>query len=315
MPNTHQMDRRGDTAGGVLRALASGRTPAVILLAVVAALVGHGKSPPRLFPGKKTFGFRGCFAPGTSSMTCGRLFFNSLLAAVIVMGSGPIAEAGRTVSEEGSSIAGETADSGATEILDCARQPLPILFEGLGLEGFAGRSSIARALHAAGADRAPPPSLPFDLGMSVAGPGSRGGVRPLKLQADVAAPGPLQAIVKSRVSGLDLSAGVDASPDSLQSGPARWVGGIGIQEEGAFGRAELALRTSMRYADTERLIRVEVGPRFERSLGGGVTFFLDGRAEAETAPSMAEPVATLPGMVGSQGLGFVGVTGRTGLVR
>lgn len=242
----------------------------------------------------------------------GRMPAVILLAAIAVpgavIGAGPITQADQP-------ITGETDDAGTREHFDCARQPLPILFDGLGLEGFAGRSSIARVLQAAEPDRASSPAMPFDLGMSVAGPGSRGGARPLKLQADVAAPGPLQAVVRSRVSGLDLLAGVDASPDSLQSGPARWMGGIGIQEEGPFGRAELALRTSMRYADTERLIRVEVGPRFERTLGRGVTFFLDGRAEAETAPSMAEPVATLPGMIGSQGLGFVGVTGRTGLVR
>jgi hypothetical protein len=41
-------------------------------------LNGRGKSPPGLFPGMKTSGFRGRFAPGTSSLTCGRLF-NSLL--------------------------------------------------------------------------------------------------------------------------------------------------------------------------------------------------------------------------------------------
>jgi hypothetical protein len=48
----------------------------------LACLAGRGKSPPRLFPGMKTFGFCGRFAPGTSSLTCGRLFFNSLLACL-----------------------------------------------------------------------------------------------------------------------------------------------------------------------------------------------------------------------------------------
>jgi hypothetical protein len=43
-------------------------------------LAGRGKSPPRLFPGMKTSGFRGCCAPGTSSLTCGRPFLHSLLA-------------------------------------------------------------------------------------------------------------------------------------------------------------------------------------------------------------------------------------------
>jgi hypothetical protein len=43
-------------------------------------LASREKSPPRLFPSMKTSGFRGCYAPGTSSMTCGRLFLHSLLA-------------------------------------------------------------------------------------------------------------------------------------------------------------------------------------------------------------------------------------------
>jgi hypothetical protein len=219
------------------------------------------------------------------------------------------AERSTAVGVSGEPLAAEPSAGAA----DCGHQPLPILFEGLGLEGFSGRSSIARALHRADAERDSRP--PLDLGMSVAGPGSRGSTRPLKLLAEPVPPGPLQAVVKSRLSGLDVSAGVDASAETIQSGPARWVGGIGIKEEGPDGRSELALRTSMRYADTERLIRVEVGPRIERPLGRGITFFLDGKAEAETAPSLVEPVATLPGMMGSQGLGFVGVTGRTGLVR
>jgi hypothetical protein len=46
-------------------------------------LTGRGKSPPGLFPGVKTSGFRGCSAPGTSSLTCGRLFGHSLLASVV----------------------------------------------------------------------------------------------------------------------------------------------------------------------------------------------------------------------------------------
>jgi hypothetical protein len=41
-------------------------------------LAGRGKSPPGLFPGMKTSGFHGCRAPGTSSLTCGRVFGHSL---------------------------------------------------------------------------------------------------------------------------------------------------------------------------------------------------------------------------------------------
>lgn len=206
----------------------------------------------------------------------------------------------------------DNAVSASQSLVDGTLEPPPILFEGLGLEGFGGRSSIARALRECEAERDERP--PVDLGMTVVGPGSRVGVKPLKLQADTPVPGPLQAVVKSRVSGVDVSAGVDASAETIQSGPARWMGGIGIRGEGPAGRAELALRTSVRYADAHRLIRVEVGPRFERPIGKGVMFFLDGKAEAETAPSLVEPVATLPGM-SAEGLGFVGLTGRTGLVR
>jgi hypothetical protein len=35
-------------------------------------LAGRGKSPPRLFPGRKTSGFHGRFTPGTSSITRSR---------------------------------------------------------------------------------------------------------------------------------------------------------------------------------------------------------------------------------------------------
>jgi len=42
------------------------------------SFAGHGKSLPGLFPGLKDLGFQGCSAPGTSSETCGGLFFKSL---------------------------------------------------------------------------------------------------------------------------------------------------------------------------------------------------------------------------------------------
>jgi outer membrane protein assembly factor BamB len=47
-------------------------------------VAGRGKSPPRLFPGMKTSGFHGCCTPGTSSLTCGRLLFHSLVGIVML---------------------------------------------------------------------------------------------------------------------------------------------------------------------------------------------------------------------------------------
>jgi hypothetical protein len=47
-----------------------------------------GKVLPELFPGRKTSGFRGCCAPGTSSMTCSRLFVHSLLARLAAAADG-----------------------------------------------------------------------------------------------------------------------------------------------------------------------------------------------------------------------------------
>jgi len=47
------------------------------------ALAGRGKSPPRLFSGRKTSGFHGSCAPGIAFMRPSRLFIHSLLATAV----------------------------------------------------------------------------------------------------------------------------------------------------------------------------------------------------------------------------------------
>jgi hypothetical protein len=62
------------------------------------ALDSRGKSLPRLFPGMKTAGFRGCSAPGTSSLTCSSQFIHSLLiivAADLGLAARPMIAVGR----------------------------------------------------------------------------------------------------------------------------------------------------------------------------------------------------------------------------
>lgn len=188
----------------------------------------------------------------------------------------------------------------------------PIPFEGLGLEGFDGVGSIASELR--GAKERSIDAEAWALGMAVTGPGRTSRGSGWKLAADQAPPPPLKALLKSRVQGIDVTAGLDANPDTIQSGPAKWVGGVKVATEGSLGRAELAVNTSVRYSEASRLIGLELGPRYERSLPGGLTFFLDGKAEAETARS-AETRIWTPSASNFDGFGSLGVVGRTGIVR
>jgi hypothetical protein len=59
---------------------------------------------------------------------------------------------------------------------------------------------------------------------------------------------------------------------------------------------------------------VEVGPRVERRLRAGATFFIDGKAEAQAMRSVETGWWSLPGN-STDGSSMVGVMARTGLVR
>lgn len=187
-----------------------------------------------------------------------------------------------------------------------------IPFEGLSFEGFEGVGAIAsqlRAMNAASVEQEA-----WALDMAVSGPGGSSRIGGSRLAGDSAAPVPLTAMVASTVSGIAVSAGIDADPGTIHAGPAKWIGGVKVATEGSFGRAELAVRTSMRYAEQSRLIGVELGPRFERAFPGGLTFFVDGKAAAEAA-GLPEPRFWAPAASSLDGLGSLGVTGRTGIVR
>lgn len=187
-----------------------------------------------------------------------------------------------------------------------------IPFEGLSFEGFEGVGAIASQLRAM--DAAAVEEEAWALDMAVSGPGGSNRMGGSRFAGDATAPVPLTAMVASTVSGIAVSAGIDADPGTIQTGPAKWIGGVKVATEGSFGRAELAVRTSMRYAEQTRLIGVELGPRFERAFPGGLTFFVDGKAAAETA-GLPEPRFWAPAASSLDGLGSLGVTGRTGIVR
>jgi hypothetical protein len=127
---------------------------------------------------------------------------------------------------------------------------------------------------------------------------------------------PVLAQIKSRIVGIDITAGMQADRSVIREGPAQWIGGLGVASECDLGRRSLELRTSVGQNDQWGAVRLEVGPRLERRLPGGILFVIDGKAEARTLP--ADPAIgsqSLPGQANDSGLGLIGLTGRTGLVR
>jgi hypothetical protein len=125
---------------------------------------------------------------------------------------------------------------------------------------------------------------------------------------------PVLAEVKRRIEGVDVMAGMQADRGMIREGPAKWVGGVGVAAEHDAGRDALELRTSLGQNEQWGLVGFEVGPRVERRLPGGITFFLDGKAEAASFPGQQESLRTLPGQ-SFDGIGVIGLAGRTGLVR
>jgi hypothetical protein len=124
---------------------------------------------------------------------------------------------------------------------------------------------------------------------------------------------PLQAELKGRIEGIDLSAGLLADRMVIEAGPQKFVGGMAMAHDSLKGRESLELRTSIAQAPTAAKIALELGPRIERRLPGGMTLFFDGKAEAQSAPQGAtwQPLAG----PASDGIGLIGLTGRTGLMR
>lgn len=169
------------------------------------------------------------------------------------------------------------------------------------LHDFDGVSSLAAALRKTdlevGQDAA-------DLGLVVKGP-----------TAPDQAQQPVLAELRSRIEGIDLTAGMQADRSMIREGPAKWVGGVGMAAEHESGRNALELRTSLGQNEQWGVVGLEVGPRIERRLPGGILFILDGKAEARSLPQAQQfGGQSLPGQV-NDGIGLIGLTGRTGLVR
>lgn len=198
--------------------------------------------------------------------------------------------------------AAAAADSAAD---DAGRPVPPDVFTGLGLADFEGEGSIAAALRQAGrqgvaaADDAPT----FEFrGIAVQGPN----------RADLLSP--IAAEVRSRIDGIDLAAGLQATQAGIAEGPSQWVGRIGLSNERPEGRERLELRTTLGSRETGGLLGLEIGPRLERRLRRGATFFIDGKAEAQAARSPETGWWAMPG-IGADATGAVGVAARTGFVR
>ena len=181
------------------------------------------------------------------------------------------------------------------------QQPPAVAFEGFGLGDFAGADSLASALRARDMAADEPGGPP--LGVVVKGPTGRD-----------AALNPLATEIRSRIEGLDLSAGMLADQSVALNGPSKWIGAVGMSSDHPFGRDVLELRTSLGQQQQTSVIVLEMGPRIERRLPGGILLFLDGKAEAHSLRSPETGEWSYPGTA-TDGMGMIGVTGRTGLIR
>jgi len=168
------------------------------------------------------------------------------------------------------------------------------------LHDFAGVSSLAAALRPSDLEVREEAAA---LGVVVRGPTAPDQVRQ-----------PLTAEVRRRLEGIDVMAGLQADRSVIEQGPAKWVGGVGLANEHGRGREAVEVRTLLGQNEQWGRIGLEVGPKIERRLPGGITLFFDGKAEA--ASTVWQPIggATLPGRP-SDSLGLIGLTGRTGVAR
>jgi hypothetical protein len=182
--------------------------------------------------------------------------------------------------------------------------PPPVVFDGFGFDGFRGAGSIAAALRdvgPAGEQPAPPLGVPVDV--VVKGPSGRDRI------AD-----PLAAELKGRLEGLDLVAGMQADATMVEEGPRKWVGGVRMSHAHAAGREVLEVKTSLGRQQQAGVLGLEVGPRIERRFRGGLTVFLDGKAQAQARRSSETGDWMMPRLAGEGG-GMVGVAASTGLTR
>ena len=173
----------------------------------------------------------------------------------------------------------------------------------LQLHDFDGVSSLAAALRASDLEVEDEAAA---LGVIVKGPTAPDQVRQ-----------PLTAEVRHRINfieGVEVMAGMQADRTMISDGPAKLVGGVGMAAEHAHGREAIEVRTLVGQNEQWGRIGLEVGPRIERRLPGGITLFLDGKAEATSTPWQPIGGQSLPGLA-TDGLGLIGVTGRTGLLR
>ncbi|NDC53114.1 MAG: hypothetical protein EBZ74_02200 [Planctomycetia bacterium] len=123
---------------------------------------------------------------------------------------------------------------------------------------------------------------------------------------------PVAAEVRRRIECIDVLAGFRADRPVISDAPAKLVGGVGMASEHPGGREALEVRTLVGQREQWGRIGLEVGPRIERRLPGGITLFLDGKAEAVSTPGQAIGAQPLPGQPAD---GLIGLTGRTGFTR
>lgn len=191
-----------------------------------------------------------------------------------------------------------------TATVSPAVEPPPVVFEGLGLDGFEGAGSVAAALRQAGTESGESGQPPVAItGISVKGPTGR---EPL--------PVPVTAELRSRVDRFDVAAGMLADPTAGATRSARWTGRIGVANDRDDGRESIELRTTLAPGPESSLIGVALGPRVERRFGKGTTFFIDGHAEAQAVRGADAAWWSLPGTSTAE-LTMLGVTARTGFVR
>ena len=198
------------------------------------------------------------------------------------------------------SVAADPGGSDGAADAPAAAGPTPADFEGFGLEEFAGTQSVAAALRRTGATRRDDDEP--RLGFNVRGPGRE------------AVTGPLAAEVRSRIQRIDVAAGLRANPARITDGPACWEGRIGVVNERDDGREALELRTTLGNWQRDGSLGVELGPRIERQIRKGTTFFVDGKAEARAVRAQETGWWALPG-TSTDAAGMVGITARTGIVR
>lgn len=181
--------------------------------------------------------------------------------------------------------------------------PPPVAFEGFALADFQGAESVAAALDDCAAEPHPPEGILEFKGIDVRGPNGQDAV-----------PAPMAAEVRSRIDGIDVSAGVAANPERLDAGPSQWTGRIGVSSDRDSGSESFELRTMLAPCEMANIVGVAAGPRFERRFRRGLTIFIDGQAEAQAMRSTDASWLPVPG--GADGsLATLGVTARTGFVR